>query len=125
MAARALLPLLGVFHNANGLWAPVKPPVWFYTIPGASLTGPFNARLVRDVGMAFVASGAALAAGVCARRHASTLATAGATWPALHAMVHIAGWLTRGFPTKPDIVTAETRGVVRLALLGLFLSGSR
>lgn len=51
---------LALFYGLNGLWMLVAPDLWFATIPGVEETGPFNAHLVRDTGLGFIAAAAAL-----------------------------------------------------------------
>jgi hypothetical protein len=125
MIVRALLLLLGLLHIANGLHMLVAPADWYASIPGVTATGPFNAHFVLDIGMAFVASGAGLMAGARRNANAAILALAGATWPALHALIHIDGWLMHGFPADARIALSEVVGVVGLAVLGVALAWLR
>lgn len=118
MVVRALLLLLGGFHLANGTAMLIAPTSWYEAVPGVTGTGPFNHHFVLDAGMAFIASGSLLALGARTAASAASFAIAGAAWPILHALVHITGWLTSGFPTEPRIVFSEVIGVVALAALG-------
>jgi hypothetical protein len=123
MIVRALLVLLGLLHVANGLFMLIAPGRWYASVPGVTMTGPFNPHFILDIGMAFVASGAGLILG--ARRNGAMLAVAGATWPALHALIHINGWVLHGIPADPQIATSEAVGVVGLAALGVLLAWLR
>ncbi len=125
MVVRALLVLLGLFHIINGAFMLVAPGVWYTMVPGVIDTGPLNQHFIYDIGMAFVASGAMLVLGARAGRAAATLACAGATWPALHALIHIEGWATMGFPSDTQVAIAEVVGVVALAILGVVLAWLR
>jgi len=125
MITRALLILLGLFHILNGAFMLVAPGLWYTMVPGVIDTGPFNQHFVYDVGMAFVASGAMLVLGARAGRSAATLAWAGAAWPALHALIHVEGWATMGFPSDTQIAISEAIGVVGLAVLGIVLAWLR
>jgi hypothetical protein len=125
MVQRLLLVLLGAFHIANGLWMLAAPDSWYATVPGVPMTGPINHHFIYDVGMAFVASGSLLALSALPDPRMSVLAAAGALWPALHALIHIAGWFMNGFPSRSDIAFSEAIGVVGLAVLGLVLSWFR
>ena len=118
MVVRALLLLLGVLHLANGAAMLITPMNWYEAVPGVTGTGPFNHHFVLDIGMAFVASGGLLASGARAGLSAASFAAAGAVWPILHALIHIAGWLTSGFPSQPQVAFSEVVGVVALAVLG-------
>jgi hypothetical protein len=75
--------------------------------------------------MAFIASGGLLALGARAGLASASFAVAGAVWPILHALIHIAGWFTSGFPAEPRLIFSEIVGVVALAALGGVLAGIR
>ncbi len=126
MVIRALLFLLGLFHVLNGAYMLFAPAAWFASVPGVPMTGPFNHHFVQDVGLAFIASGAGLGLGLGAttRPHAGLLALAGATWPVLHALLHIWGWFT-GTMGDAHIMATEAFGVVLPAALGGLLAGLR
>jgi hypothetical protein len=125
MTVRILLIAVGLFHIANGAFMLIAPGLWYTLVPGVIDTGPLNQHFVYDVGMAFVASGAMLVLGARAGCSAAALACAGAAWPALHALIHIEGWSTMGFPSDPHIAISETAGVVALAALGVLLAWLR
>lgn len=125
MLVRALLILLGLFHILNGAFMLVAPGLWYTMVPGVIDTGPFNQHFVYDVGMAFAASGGMLVLAARAGRSAAMLACAGATWPALHALIHIEGWVTMGFPSDPQVAISEVVGVVALAAMGVALAWLR
>ena len=125
MIVRTLLALLGLFHIANGLFMLIAPMDWYATVPGVPLTGPFNGHFILDIGMAFVASGAGLMLGARAGRDAALLACAGATWPALHALIHVEGWMMHGLPQDHQVLASEVVGVFLIALLGVALAWMR
>ena len=118
MAIRALLLLLGVLHLTNGAAMLIAPMSWYEAVPGVAGTGPFNHHFVMDVGMAFIASGGLFLQGARDGASAASFAVAGAAWPILHALIHIAGWFTSGFPVQPRVIFSEVIGVVALAALG-------
>src|SRR3569832_450101 len=125
MIVRMLLLLLGIFHIVNGLFMLIAPAEWYATVPGVTLTGPCNPQYILDIGMAFVASGAGLMLGARRNANAAIFAVAGATWPALHSLIHIDGWLMHGFPADTRIATSEVVGVVGLSALGVILAWLR
>jgi hypothetical protein len=125
MIARTLLLLLGAVHLANGAAMLIAPMSWYETVPGVTGTGPFNHHFILDVGMAFIASGSLLALGARAGVSAPAFAIAGASWPILHALIHIAGWFTSGFPSEPRNIFSDAVGVVALAVLGGVLAWFR
>ena len=122
MISRRILGLLGLFHLINGLTMILAPAYWYATVPGVSQTGPINHHFIVDIGLAFVANGVGLMAAMRPGRTATTLALAGATWPAMHALFHIFGWLTMGFPHDPQVLFSEVIAVVAISLLGFALA---
>lgn len=60
-----------------------------------------------------------------ARKGASAFAIAGAAWPALHALLHVGGWLQHGFPQQTDVVLSEGLGVVFVGALGAAMAWRR
>lgn len=125
MIARILLLLLGLLHIVNGAFMLVAPGVWYVMVPGVVMTGAFNAHFIYDIGMAFLASGAMLAMGARSGRDAAVYACAGATWPVLHALIHVKGWMSNGFPAQSNVAMSEVAGVVLIALLGAALAWLR
>lgn len=87
---------LGVLWILTGISIFADPMSFYEIVPGLKLMGPFNMHFIRDVGLAFVASGGALAWG--AHISAQRLVYAGLAWPSLHALFHIQIWSHRGFP---------------------------
>jgi hypothetical protein len=123
MVIRAALLVLGLFHIANGLYMLAAPAAWYAAVPGVTLTGPFNQHFILDIGMAFLASGAGLAWGIRTGRSAAVIACAGAVWPALHALIHVEGWLMHGI--APGTMAPELIGVGGPALFGVALAWLR
>lgn len=122
MSIRLILLVLGVLHLANGAWMLAAPDSWYAAVPGVPLTGPINHHFVEDIGLAFAASGAALICGVRAGLVPAVFALAGAVWPALHALLHIWGWVEQGFPRATNVAVSEAVGVVAIGLGGLALA---
>jgi hypothetical protein len=125
MVIRILLGILGLFHLGNGAAMLLAPERWYAAVPGVGMTGPMNHHFIQDIGLAYLASGAGLMLGARAGRTAATLARAGAAWPALHALLHIWGWIANGIPRDANAFVSEAIGVVALAALGALLAGLR
>jgi len=123
MIVRVLLVFLGQGNIANGLFMLLAPHQWFASVPGVPV--PFNPHFVMDIGMAYIASGVGLALGARMGRTSAVLACAGATWPGLHAFIHIDGWLMHGFPSDSQVAASEVVGVIGLATLGVVLAWLR
>jgi hypothetical protein len=125
VTVRLLLLVVGLIHVVTGLAMLIAPGVWYVMVPGVVMTGPFNAHFIYDIGMAFIASGAMLALGARMGRDAAVYACAGATWPVLHALIHIKGWMSHGFPAESNVAASEIVGVVAFAALGAALAWAR
>jgi len=125
MFVRAGLVILGLFHVGNGLWMLIAPEAWYAAIPGVSATGPINHHFIADIGLAFLASGAGLMLGARNMRAAGAFAVAGASWSALHALLHLWGWLHEGLPASASIAISEGAGVMLVGALGAALAWFR
>ena len=107
---RAILGLAATFFLTGGAYMLIAPGAWYEATPGVPLTGPYNVHFVRDIGLAFLASGAGLA--WAARRANGPVAIAAAVWPCLHALFHIQIWFARGLPL--DQVAAVNLAAIQL-----------
>ena len=122
---KIFLVLVGLAHAINGVWMLVSPETWYVSIPGVVQSGPLNHHFIQDVGMAFVGSGAFLILGASATRFAGAFAISGATWPLLHTLIHIQGWLMHGLPHDGPRLFSELVGVAGLSVLGGLLAWLR
>ncbi|MEM7729582.1 MAG: hypothetical protein AAF311_09935 [Pseudomonadota bacterium] len=95
----------------------LAPSTVFHTLPGATMTGPFNRHFVMDVGIVFFVCGLAIVWGM-RKRDATALMFAFA-WPCLHALLHLYMWVMRSFAL--DLPAAANFGLIQLpAWLGLW-----
>ena len=122
MPIRIILALLGVMAAVNGLWMLASPEGWYAAIPGVTMTGPANHHFISDIGLAYLASGVGMVLAMRAGMAGAAYALAGATWPLLHAGLHMWGWIAHGFPTATDVVISEAVGVVVIGVLGFVLA---
>ena len=122
MAIRTILVLLGVMAAANGLWMLASPEGWYAAIPGVTMTGPANHHFISDIGLAYLASGVGMVLAMHAGMAGAAFALAGATWPLLHALLHVWGWIAHGLPAATDVVISEAVGVVLIGVLGFVLA---
>lgn len=53
--------ILAAMMAGNGVVMFVDPPAWYAAVPGVPDTGPLNLHFVRDIGIAFITAGVALA----------------------------------------------------------------
>ena len=125
MWIRGGLLLLGLFHLVNGLFMLAAPEYWYGAVPGVSQTGPINHHFIADIALAFLSSGAGLILGTSRARFAGFAALAGATWPALHALLHIWGSINEGLPATAKELVSTGIGVIVVGALGLALAWLR
>ena len=114
--AAILAPLLGA--NALAMLFAARP--WYGAVPGVTLTGPFNAHFVRDIGAAYLVAALALAWRVVRPATAHGAVVAGAGFLALHALIHVADELS-----GPDAIAGFTRdaaGVFLPAVLAAWIA---
>jgi hypothetical protein len=95
------------------------PHGFYERTPGLAMMGPYSVHFIRDVGLAFVASGVATTFGAWRRNR--SLAIAGAGWPFLHALFHIQIWSHRGFPLDA-IAAFDFIAVIAPAFLAVALA---
>jgi hypothetical protein len=93
---RMLLLAIAIAWMVAGVAIFVNPTGFHDHIPGLKMMGPYNEHFIRDVGLAFLASGGATAWG--AYRGRPGVVIAGLAWPLLHAGFHLQVWAHRGFP---------------------------
>jgi hypothetical protein len=125
MAMRLILALLGLFHLMNGMWMLIDPHGWYLAVPGVVDAGPMNHHFIVDIGLAFVASGAGMMAALRTGKTPAILALAGATWPALHALFHVWGWIVDGVPHDARVLISTGIGVILVSFLGIALAWLR
>lgn len=114
---RTILIFIAVAYALNGLWLLVDPQLWYDTIPGITMLGPYNTHFLRDVGIVYLVSGAGLWWGLGRGRGAALVIAA--AWPALHAIYHFQMWIARGFPF--DLVALVNVSLIQTpAWLGLW-----
>jgi hypothetical protein len=85
---RLIAGILGGLHAFNGLFMLLNGPRWFSITPGATATGPFNAHLVADVGVAFIAASLGLLA-LSWRACYWPAALTGSAFLVFHALIHV------------------------------------
>ena len=94
---RLIIYFFAIAYALNGLFMLAEPRLWYDTIPGIPMLGPYNTHFVRDVGILYL-----VVWGL--RPGAQNVLLFACVWPALHAIYHFNMWIGRGFPL--DIVAA-------------------
>lgn len=84
-----LLLVAAVTTIANGAFMLVKPLDWYVFVPTVVTTGPPNQHFIRDIGLAYLGSGAILLYAVVAPARRWRAALVGGLWLALHGLLHI------------------------------------
>ena len=105
---RLLLLVLGATTLANGLAMLLAAGPWFARV--ASDTGPYNGHLVRDVGAAYLAAGAALVWAALRPALRGPLAAVALVFLGLHAATHAV-----------ELFSGHVHGSLVLELLGVHL----
>ena len=120
MWRRILAGVLALLNGVNGLVMLGAPSAWFAHVPGAADTGPFNAHLVEDVGLAFLIAALGIAA-FAWRTRFWPAALAGSGFLGLHALMHVWG-IAQGLSHTAAI---DLAGIVAPAALALLVSWPR
>lgn len=116
---RLVLILIGLYQAANGIAMLAAPDFWYVTVPGVTETGPINVHFIRDIGLAFLAAGAALL--MTARLGISAaLILPASVFLGGHALLHVAEMLAYGtsaFAALRDFVLIVIPGLLPLYAL--------
>ena len=110
---------LGLLLAANGLLMLFDPAGWYAMVPGVPESGPLNGHFVRDIGAAYLVTGAAITTLTIDTR-AAPAALAGALFLTLHALVHVADAMAGR--THAEHVLAELASVFAPAVIALWLA---
>jgi hypothetical protein len=112
--------VLAAVMAANGVYMFADPHGWYDAVPGVPDTGPLNYHFVRDIGIAYVTAGAALAwSALGAGWRASALA---ALFIGGHSLLH-AGETLMGH--HHDVILNELLAVHLPAVLAIVVSVSQ
>jgi len=103
---------LVVRHAARAIGRLERPGVAWHLFP--LLLSPFPA--VRSTAMEAIAQAAQ------GFRGDSSRDSRGATWPALHACVHVWEWISHGLPSDPHILISTGIGVIVVSFLSFALA---
>ncbi|HLI66091.1 MAG TPA: hypothetical protein VKU90_06975 [Caulobacteraceae bacterium] len=114
---------LAVILAGNGLAMLFAGAWWYNAVPGAPLTGPFNAHFVKDIGAAYLVCAAACAAFAWRPQAAWPALAAAAAFLTLHAAIHVADAIAS--PTCGQALMRDAPGVFIPALATLALAASR
>lgn len=114
---RILTFILAAVMAGNGVYMFIDPPAWYAAVPGVPDTGPLNVHFVRDIGLAYLTAGIALAwSELGGGWRVSAL---GAMFIALHSALHV-GETIMGH--HHDVILNELLAVHLPALLAILIS---
>lgn len=112
--------ILGVAMAANGVFMLINPSLWYTAVPGVERTGLFNQHFIRDIGLLYVAIGAAFIGGsTCAAQRILLWASATA-WLTAHALFHF--WEVAAGVCGPDVLWVDFPAVTLPSLFGMGLT---
>ncbi len=116
-----LLAILGIGSALNGIWMLLDAAGWFARI--AADVAPFNAHFVRDIGAAYLATGAALLLAAFRPGWRVPLVATALVFHGLHAVGHLretASGELASFHWLEDLPGVHLPALVMLALLVVF-----
>ncbi len=104
----------------NAIWMLLGPAGWFENVPAAVPdTGPFNFHLVRDVGAAYLTSGAGLVWAARERAFRVPLVAIATLFNVLHAITHVQDTAAGRLPPAHWLIDSPAVYLPTLALLAM------
>lgn len=115
--AQALVAMAALAALANGAFMLAAPFAWYDMVGTVKATGPANGHFLRDIGIAYLVSGALLSYGAANLSLRWGAATAGAAWLMLHGALHV--WEVSKGICSPTFFWQEAPGTLGMPLLAL------
>ncbi|MFJ7793969.1 hypothetical protein [Pseudomonas sp. NPDC096950] len=112
--------VLGVAMAANGVFMLINPALWYSAVPGVERTGLFNQHFIRDIGLLYMAIGAAFAGGSLSPTHRVLLWASAATWLTAHALFHF--WEVAAGICGPEALRVDFAAVTLPAIFAILLT---
>lgn len=112
--------LNGIGAGANGLVMLLAPARWYTTIPGVTMTGPFNQHFVRDVGLSFLLVGLSFVVGARNPSQRVVLWGTASLWLCGHAAFHL--WEVAAGISANSAITRDLAPVTLPAVAGVALT---
>jgi hypothetical protein len=120
---RILAAVFAVMLGGNGLVMLIAGLWWYGVVPGVTATGPFNPHFVRDIGAAYLVTGAGLGWFAATPREAWPALVGAAAFLSLHAAIHV---FDAACGTRPLAdVARDFAGVYLPALITLVIAFRR
>jgi len=115
--AQVLVALVALVALGNGLFMLIQPFDWYEWVGTVRATGPANGHFIRDIGLAYLASGGLLAYGAQNLPMRWGAALTGAGWLALHGSLHV--WEVAKGLCSSGIFWSEAPGTLGPPLIAL------
>ncbi|WP_185753231.1 hypothetical protein [Pseudomonas fluorescens] len=112
--------ILGVAMAANGVFMLINPSLWYTAVPGVERTGLFNQHFIRDIGLLYVAIGAAFIGGSVSPIYRVLLWASATTWLTAHALFHF--WEVAAGICGPDVLWVDFPAVTLPSIVGIGLT---
>jgi hypothetical protein len=113
--AQILVALIALFSLANGLFMLGDPYGWYQSVPTVRFTGPPNQHFIRDIGLAYLASGVVLCFAAVRLRKRWLAGVAGNLWLTAHGVLHV--WEVLTGICSPSVFWQDAPGVIGPPLL--------
>lgn len=107
---QVLVALVAAFALFNGGFMLVDPFGWYQAVGTVRFTGPPNQHFIRDIGLAYMASGVVLGFAAVRLSMRWLAAAAGNLWLTVHGLLHI--WEVLTGVCAPDIFWRDAPGVL-------------
>ncbi|WDI32829.1 hypothetical protein PUV54_06415 [Hyphococcus flavus] len=114
---RYIIYFIAVSYAFNGLFMLIEPRLWYDTIPGVPMLGPYNTHFVRDIGILYLVTAGGFVWGL--RPAQNSVLLFACVWPALHAIYHFNMWIGRGFAID-DVAAVNAIAIQAPAWLALY-----
>jgi hypothetical protein len=111
---------MGIAALANGLVMLATPSGWYDSVPGVTMTGPFNQHFIRDIGLIFLLVGASFLTGVARPRLRIALWAVPTLWLSGHALFHL--WEVAAGISAHSAMARDFPAVTLPALIGIALT---
>ena len=115
--AQMLVAIVALAALANGAFMLTAPFAWYDAVGTVKATGPANGHFLRDIGLAYLVSGALLGYGAANLSLRWGAALAGAAWLLLHGLLHV--WEVGKGICSPSIFWQEAPATIGLPVLAL------
>jgi len=112
--------VLGLAMAVNGVFMLINPALWYTAVPGVARTGLFNQHFIRDIGLLYLAIGAAFIGGSLSATHRVLLWASATIWLTAHALFHF--WEVAAGICGPEVLRVDFPAVTLPSIIGILLT---